>query len=317
MSVKTKMSEKIQEMGLKPDAASGQWNGFYNGYHVRLLPFSGTSAISYIAFFSLSLAGMQPQKSDMKEIAKEAKIPLQSAQMKGYTVPFQIRAKLTWKKSVENLRTSLDKLTGQFQKRGYRDCCECCGRETMLEHYRMGNQYLLLCSDCYAAKGSEITTQVHKESLKAETVIGGIIGAFLGSLIGAASIVLLGQLGYVSMLSGIIMGFCVLKGYRLLGNRISKKGIVISIAIIALMVYAANRLDWAISFSQWTKGEVSVLESFRYFTDIIKEGYINMSSYWTNLGLVYVFSALGAIPAILNIVKSDKNAGSFEQMGKI
>mgnify|MGYP000954549091 FL=1 len=111
------------------------------------------------------------------------------------------------------------------------------------------------------------------------------------------------------------MGFCVLKGYRLLGNRISRKGIVISLAVIALMVYAANRLDWAISFSKWTGGEVDILTAFRYFTDIMKEGYINLKSYWMDLGLVYLFSALGAIPAIVNIVKSDRNASSFEQMG--
>ncbi len=316
MSARTKISDRLQEVvGLKADQASGQLCGVYHGYHVRLVPYNGSNAYSYMACFSLSQGGMQPRKEDIREIVKGSKVFYGRAQVKGFSVSFPLRAKLTLGKSVENIRTALDYITEQLGIRGYRECCESCGRETMTEHYRMGNQFLLLCPDCYSTKAGEITTRNQRDSLKEETVVGGVIGALLGSLIGAASIVLLGQLGYVSMLSGIIMGFCVLKGYRLLGNRISRKGIVISLAVIALMVYAANRLDWAISFSKWTGGEVDILTAFRYFTDIMKEGYINLKSYWMDLGLVYLFSALGAIPAIVNIVKSDRNASSFEQMG--
>ena len=142
-----------------------------------------------------------------------------------------------------------------------------------------------------------------------------MIGALFGSLVGAAVIVLLGQLGYVSVLSGIAMGFCVLKGYRLLGNRISRKGIVISFLVIALMVYAADRFDWSLSFSRWSEGEVDVITAFQYFPELLREGYINAASYRLNLLLVYVFSVLGAIPTVLNIVRSDRNAKTFSRMG--
>lgn len=52
---------------------------------------------------------------------------------------------------------------------------------------------------------------------KKENVVAGVVGALLGSLLGVACIVLLGQLGYVAAVSGIVMAICTMKGYELLG----------------------------------------------------------------------------------------------------
>ena len=51
------------------------------------------------------------------------------------------------------------------------------------------------------------------EEKKRENVPAGIVGAFLGSLIGVACAVLIGQLGYVASISGLVMAVCALKGY--------------------------------------------------------------------------------------------------------
>ena len=58
--------------------------------------------------------------------------------------------------------------------------------------------------------------------------MGGVVGALIGSLLGAASIILLSQLGYVAAISGVIMAVCALKGYELLGGKLTKKGVIIS-----------------------------------------------------------------------------------------
>ena len=52
------------------------------------------------------------------------------------------------------------------------------------------------------------------EEKKRENVPAGIVGAFLGSLIGVACAVLIGQLGYVASISGLVMAVCALKGYE-------------------------------------------------------------------------------------------------------
>ena len=73
-----------------------------------------------------------------------------------------------------------------------------------------------------------------------ENVLTGLIGAFLGSLIGVACIVAIGQLGYVASISGVIMAVCAIKGYELLGGAMSRKGAVIACILIVLMTYLGN-----------------------------------------------------------------------------
>ena len=51
------------------------------------------------------------------------------------------------------------------------------------------------------------------EVKKRENVLAGIVGAFLGSLIGVACIVIVGQMGYVASICGLVMAVCSLKGY--------------------------------------------------------------------------------------------------------
>ena len=139
-----------------------------------------------------------------------------------------------------------------------------------------------------------------KES-KPENVIGGLVGALLGSLLGVAAIILFSRLGYITAASGIIMGVCTLKGYELLGGKMTVKGIVISILVMLLMVYVGDRFDWAMLVArEW--GE-NVFDAFRAIPALIKEDVIEQSSYIGNLVKLYLFALLGAVPAVIAMVK--------------
>ena len=76
----------------------------------------------------------------------------------------------------------------------------------------------------YAPNVNQITAAEVKEK-----VAGGILGAFLGILIGAICIVLVNQFGYIASISGVVMGVCALKGYQILGKKMSLKGIIICV----------------------------------------------------------------------------------------
>lgn len=191
-----KILDRLQEAtGLKADGASGQLYGFYNGYHVRLVPYNPNNAYNYMACFSLSFGGTEPRKEEIKEIAGGTKTLSRSIRVKGFSVSFFIRSKMTLEKTAENIRTALGCITEQLMVRGYRECCENCGREAALEHYRMGNEYQLLCSDCFSKKGKEISARSQREALKEETVIGGVIGACSALLSGQRSLCFSDSLG--------------------------------------------------------------------------------------------------------------------------
>lgn len=134
-----------------------------------------------------------------------------------------------------------------------------------------------------------------------ENIPAGIVGAFLGSLIGAACLILLSRLGYVAALSGVVMGLCSLKGYEKLGGKLSVRGIVLSCAVMAIMVYFADRADWAVLITK--EYEAGLFGAFQIVPTLIELGVIDRSVYLSSLAWEYVFSAAGAAIAVVPAVK--------------
>lgn len=131
-----------------------------------------------------------------------------------------------------------------------------------------------------------------------EHVLTGLVGAFLGSLIGVACIVGIGQLGYVASISGLVMAVCAIKGYSLLGGTMSRKGAVIACILTVIMTYFGNRLDFAVSVAR--AAEVDVFTAFQAMGDLLDGGYINAAAYWGNLIMLYLFTLLGAVPTLIS-----------------
>ena len=137
-----------------------------------------------------------------------------------------------------------------------------------------------------------------------DQVVAGTVGAFLGSLLGVACIIIVGRLGYVSALSGVVMAVCALKGYELLGGGMSCRGAVISGVLILVMTYFADRLDWAFLVSDaYDVGIGMAFQSVGYLLDV---GAIEGGAYWGNLIMLYLFTLLGAVPTVIASLRSSK-----------
>ena len=95
----------------------------------------------------------------------------------------------------------------------------------------------------YSYGGGNATVQAPVK----ENVFLGAVGALAGTLIGVICIVITGQLGYVSALCGVVMGVCALRGYQMLGKTVSKKGIIITLIIMIVMIYVSNWITYAIA----------------------------------------------------------------------
>lgn len=152
--------------------------------------------------------------------------------------------------------------------------------------------------------GQSIKQAAAVASKKPENVVTGIVGALIGAMIGGGCIILLSQLGYVAALSGLILAVCTLKGYELLGGQLSKKGIVVSIVLMLITPYIADRLDWAIVImNAWSDVGITFGEAFAVVPALIDDGSIAMSDYITNLLMIYGFALLGAFTTLRNALK--------------
>ena len=192
-----------------------------------------------------------------------------------------------------------------------------CGQNVETGAFRMGGEYYHLCPDCEMKMRSDIAMNAQQTAQKKENIVGGIVGALLGSLLGMLSVLILSQLGYVAALSGVIMAVCVLKGYEMLGGKLTKKAVVISAVIMILMTYFADRVDWAIIlFNQGGGAEAgySLFECYRLIPAALSAEIIDMGSYIGNLVLQYLFVALGAIPTVIGKMKQKKEEGIIARL---
>lgn len=140
--------------------------------------------------------------------------------------------------------------------------------------------------------------EASRSSEKRENIIAGAVGAFLGSLLGVVCVVLVGQLGYVVSLSGLVMAVCAIKGYELLGGRLSKKGCIIACLIILGMTYFAHQLSCAITISQ--EIGLDIFQSFRTISFFLEMDVLDAKAYWGNLFMLYGFTLLGPFPPSLS-----------------
>lgn len=143
-----------------------------------------------------------------------------------------------------------------------------------------------------------------KSGEKRENVVTGVVGALIGALIGAGSIILLSQLGYVASISGLILAVCTLKGYELLGGKLSGKGIAICVILMLLTPYVADRIDWAIMLVQeFADYGITFGEAFALIPELLADGSIEMGMYIKNLLMIYGFALLGAFSTLRTTLK--------------
>lgn len=308
--------------GMRYDAENNVIYGQKDGYDMVI--YAGESQAPYaltIHTAAKTPAGTVFTKEEFKELSKSVDA-LGVGSQDGNHITIPVAGSINQKKLRDSLGSRLPEamngLVSFLRNRGCTPCCSICGQPQEVAAYMSGGSYLHLCPNCEATMRGNLTVSEQKKAQKKENVVGGIVGALLGSLVGVLCIVLLSQLGYVAALSGAVMAVGVLKGYELLGGRLTKKGIVISVIIMLIMTYVGDRLDTAILLLRDGGGAeagYNLFECYRLVPWTIEEGYIKTEAYIGNLVLLYVFLLLGAVPTIMNKVKEKKLEGRMVRIG--
>lgn len=163
------------------------------------------------------------------------------------------------------------------------------------------------CEHCGQALNQQREPQQNPVPVqKKENMVTGIVGALIGAALGGGSIILLSQLGYVAAISGLILAVCTLKGYELLGGRLSGTGIVICVVLMLATPYFADRLDWAIVvMNSFSDMGVTLGEAYGMIPMLIEEEAIAMADYLKNLLMIYGFVLLGAFSTLRGAIKKN------------
>lgn len=310
--VKGNYERLAQSIGLWFDDQSGMLYGYRNQFGVIVYAANENAPYALTVEVSAGRAGGALTKEEKKRFSKENK-PVVALNQKGQVLAMTLKAIGNQEKLRDRLDESLNALMNFLRANGYQNCCQSCGKPGETDAVVAGNVYMELCPECFTRLQQTQALDQGKKQRKKENILGGIIGALIGSLLGVLCIVILGQLGYVAALSGLVMAVCTMKGYELLGGKLSAKGIVISVILMILMTYVGNQLDWAIAIAR--EVGVDVITAFQAVPLLVSEGMLDGVPYWGNLVMVYIFALLGAVPTVRNIVKDQKHENVFYRPG--
>lgn len=145
---------------------------------------------------------------------------------------------------------------------------------------------------------------------KPESVfITGLIGAIIGSLIGVAAWVLIYKLGFIAGIAGAITAICAMKGYKILGKVLDKKGVILSIIITIVMIYIANRISWAWEiFVVYTKDfgeDITFLDAFLNVDGVVQGSDLTLV-YYKDLIIGYILTACASYRNIIHAFRETK-----------
>lgn len=300
-------------LGLRLDAEGGAIYGQRRTYDLIIYPEQVKYAYMLTVAVSAQRASEPLTKEECKQFQRENKSVAKLTQ-NGMSIKMKMKNCSNQSKLQANLKESIDALVNFLHMKGFQNCCQTCGRENPSACYVAGG-YVNLCPDCFNKIQHDNTLSQSQKQGKRENVVAGIVGALIGSLLGAASIIIFSQLGYVAALSGVIMAVCTLKGYELLGGKLSKKAIVISVILMVVMTFIGDRMDWAILIMR--ELEIDFITAYQILPMLLEEQAIEMSNYVGSLAMEYLFVLLGAIPTIISTLRSNKIQGKVYRLGSM
>ena len=298
---KTFLDQTAQRLHLTVDGESSILFGSVGGYQTMLWRNDHGLAVMTLSLHKL---GQEPDQSVIRQFVKGTRL-VTGVSVRRSRVELTLNVRFGNPNQVEKLAEAVAAVVEFLHASGYDNCCQNCGSAVETDPCIMTGVPSLLCDSCYQQLGHLQEQNQQAELGKTENVVAGTVGALLGSLLGVACIVLLGQLGYVAAVSGIVMAICTMKGYELLGGRFSTVGLVVSIVLMLGMTYVGYQLDWSVAVYNELKDyyELSLLDCFRMIPEMLRQEIIDSSTY---IGELYAFTLLGAIPTAISSMRSRK-----------
>ncbi|MCM1259218.1 MAG: hypothetical protein NC307_15425 [Roseburia sp.] len=137
---------------------------------------------------------------------------------------------------------------------------------------------------------------------KKENILLGIIGAVVGILLGSVLWVLIGQIGFIAGIAGYAIVFCGMKGYEILGGKLSKAGIVLCIILSFLAIIGAEVVSLGIAAYR-ELGEyysITLGQAFSLLPELLKEPEL-IGAVAKDLAIGYILSIWASYSSVKNI----------------
>lgn len=194
---------------------------------------------------------------------------------------------------------------------GFTCGCQHCGdTAAALDYYQINDTHQMLCGNCSHEVAAILEDNKAATRSQKSSLIPGLVGAFLGSLIGALLWIGIYKLGYIAGIAGAVTVICAFKGYEKFGGALDVKGVLLSVIISAVMIYLANNIAWAWEAYDALKDYgYTFSETYRSLGDILAET-DTTAPYYSDLAVGYFLTLVCSIGTIINALRS--SSGSYK-----
>ena len=302
------------ELGLQFDEDSRCIYGTQSGY---LLFLQETDVKNQFRLcVSVSLNG-NPADSEENELVwdefKSESLPnLSTLSINQYLVSFVVKGAMRKSKTIEKLQTLITDLVEFLETHHFVQVCAYSGQEGPVSLYQLGESVFIINEESYQFLKSNLQIEMDSYHSQKENVLLGTIGALLGALIGGAVALFIARLGYVAVAAGLVLGICTIKGYEMFARKLSRKGILISVVLMVVTVFLVNQIDLAMEVVAQLGVEFAY--AFRVVNELIASGEYP-DNYFFNLGMLAVFTLVGAGISISSVWSSHKTKGTARKIG--
>jgi len=201
------------------------------------------------------------------------------------------------------------------------DHCSICG-----EPIRFGNPRVLRTNLYYYALDEEHTSSFmgvqeqqalqRKEEDSKKSVWLGLLGGILGMVVGMIPWIIVSYIGFFAAVCGLVMGFCISKGYDWLGGRQGRAKVVLVVALTLLGTFLAEFVTQSIFIMEALTAEgfqFSLSQGLEFSWDYLFTMPENTGMFIGNFSLGLLFALLGLYTIARNLVLEHRNRkGSVE-----
>ena len=298
-------------LGLQFDEESGSIYGVQSGY--LLLLHEADVKNQFRLSVSVSLNG-NPADSEENELVwddfKSESLPnLSTLSINQYIV---VKGAMRKSKTIEKLQTLIRDFVDFLESHHFVQVCGYSGQEGPVSLYQLGESVFIINEESYQFLKSNLQIEMDSYHSQKENVLLGTIGALLGALIGGAVALFIARLGYVAVAAGLVLGICTIKGYEMFARKLSRKGILISVVLMVVTVFLVNQIDLAMEVVAQLGVEFAY--AFRVVNELIASGEYP-DNYFFNLGMLAVFTLVGAGISISSVWSSHKTKGTARKIG--
>ncbi len=299
--------------GLTAHGQSGVLFGTVRGYSVVVV--ENTSQRKYYITFPARPSQGAPARTpgDFLRSFAAGRKDLDGVMAEDYALHIAVRMR-GYQKVYQTFHEVFQAVAGYLEENRFVSCCSHCGEAQETGLYTYGTVCRTLCGDCAVKAETAYQEAEAKQAQEKSSLPLGLLGAFLGSLLGVAAWVAVYQLGYIAGVVGLLLVFCAMTGYRKLGGCLDKKGVIGTAVLSVVMVSVSLYLCYGVALYRGMDKAYSIFECLLAVPAFLSASDLT-GSFLAELFTGYGFMALASVGMIVQAFRAAGPGPAFTRIG--